>query len=471
MLFKERPLASIFLVIISAAFLIRVINLNYNSAFLDEATYIVLGKKILAGHFREVAGSVSWVGGLPFLYPPLSAIFFSMGGILGSRFLNVFLGTFAVFLIYYLAKSLSIFKEEEDNKIVGLLASSFLATSTIPIAFSRLAIYDILSFTIFLLALVAFSKAIFKGERSWYIACALIFFLSFLAKYIVVIFFPLLLVLPLYLAAKTKDMEKIKGIFTYFWLPLILPLILYFGLNFSSLSEFILSQTQERSPAIEILRTFWNFSWIAYVLSLGGIVFFFKEKHGFFIGLLFIISLIPLIFHILTGNNLSSHQHSFLSLIFVLPIVGAFLTFIIKKYAKVGIAVSLILVIFNLVNSIPKVYALGSFWPNTKGATDLIQEKVSRDDRILAESGDVVTLALYDKVPPENVYGPFVFSYKDQDGLSAYLLAISDGYFNFIQLDEGSFSPESISEMKRVIGERYSLIFVDGKLRIFQLES
>src|SRR3990167_7889340 len=83
---------------------IRVYNLNYNSPFLDEAQYIVLGKKVLACHWQE-SNPFSWVGGMPLFYPTLSAIF-GVFGIIGSRFFNVLLGVLSVYLIYEFTKSL-----------------------------------------------------------------------------------------------------------------------------------------------------------------------------------------------------------------------------------------------------------------------------------------------------------------------------------------------------------------------------
>src|SRR3989344_1398287 len=113
---------------------IRVYNLNYNSPFLDEAQYIVLGQKVLAGHWQE-SNPFSWVGGMPLFYPTLSAI----------------LGVLSVYLIYEFTKSLRFSSNESEDKVTGFIAGSFLAILTVPIYLSRLAIYDMLSFTLFLL--------------------------------------------------------------------------------------------------------------------------------------------------------------------------------------------------------------------------------------------------------------------------------------------------------------------------------
>src|SRR3989344_7587039 len=94
--YNQWPLA----IILVLAFLIRIINLNYNSPFLDEAIYINLGKEFWKGHWSELFSDISWVGGFPFFYPPISAIFHAAVGIVASRFFYVVLGTAAVFLNY-----------------------------------------------------------------------------------------------------------------------------------------------------------------------------------------------------------------------------------------------------------------------------------------------------------------------------------------------------------------------------------
>lgn len=175
--------------IIVFAFVIRIYNLNFNSPFLDEALYIIRGLNTLNGNIGETLEDTSWVGGNPFFYPLLSGIFYSLGGIVGTRFLNVVLGTICVFLIYAFTKQLLLFKDKRTNEIAGLAAAGIMATTTVAITSSRLAIYDALSFTLFLFALVTLHKAIYSGEGKFYVQASITLFLSFLAKYIVAIFF------------------------------------------------------------------------------------------------------------------------------------------------------------------------------------------------------------------------------------------------------------------------------------------
>lgn len=449
--------------IILLALAIRLIYLNFNSVFLDEAIYIVLGKKILDGQLAEVAESISWVGGLPFFYPLLSAIFYNLGGILGSRALNVLLGTAAVYLIFQFTKRLKLLKNDNENRLAGLVAAGLLATSAIPIAFSRLAIYDILSFAIFLLGLVVLQKAAVIGKNWLFGASALVFFLAFLAKYFVLIYLPFLAIWTFYYFLKKK---VFGGLFFYFLLPLGFLLLFYGGSNFASLKEFFLGQTSKGIAAMEILENFFNYTAFAYLLSLGGLIML--ARRGKEIIFLLLASIWPLLVHMTFGEGLSVHQHSFLTLVFILPIAGAFLAKIIEKFRWIAVTLVGTVIAVNLWISVPKVQALESFWPNTTRATELMAARGSFGQRILSESGDVITLAVYDK--GSEVFGPFVFSYKNKEGVEAYQEAILDGYFNFIELDETSFESnvEAILE-KATIGV-YLLIYEEGPVKVWELK-
>ena len=471
MLFKNNFSPLILPLIILYAFVVRIINIDYNSPFLDEAIYVVFGKKILEGQFREVADSISWVGGLPFFYPLLSAIFYQIGGILGSRIFNVFLGTAAVFLIYKFTNQLHLLKEEVPNRITSFIAATFAATTAIPIALSRLAIYDMLSFTIFLMAIVIFQKALQEGNRFRYLSSAIALFFAFLAKYIVAIFFPFLLALPIYLNLKREERAATITILKYFWLPLIFLSMFYLIINFSSLVDFTLGQTlKEMASFSAILENFWKYLWISYLFSLGGVIVLWQKKKGALTILLAVASVLPLIAHLVAREGLSVAQHSFLSLIFILPLVGIFFSTIIQKNPKAGILLAGAAIAFNLFYSASKVRELESFWPNTDKAVWALKAEVTPNDKILAEAGDVVTLAFYNKIKSDQIMGPFVFSFKDKEGLPAYLAAIDDEYFNFVELDGTSFSLDSILAIEKALSEKYFLFFDDGEVRIWQLK-
>ena len=193
--------------IILAAFLFRVINLNYNTPFLDEAIYIKLGEKVLEGHWQEES-PFSWIGGMPLFYPSLSALFYNIGGLLGSRLLNVLLGTLSVYLLYGFTFKLHLSDISDNNEFIAGISAFLLAVMSIPVYLSRLAIYDMLSFTFFLAGLffllsgLADKKHGLWQKENFYFLSALSLFLSFLAKYTTLILFPLIAVWAIYKSLK-----------------------------------------------------------------------------------------------------------------------------------------------------------------------------------------------------------------------------------------------------------------------------
>lgn len=463
------PLSTILLgLIVLAAFLIRITNLNYNSPFLDEAIYIQVGLKALSGQVEEAAETASWVGGFPLFYPVISASLYSLGGLTLTRSFNALLGTFLVFLAFYFTKQLMLFREEYLNAISGLIAASFTAFLATPIALSRLANYDALSFTLFLMGIIILHKAIFSGERFLYPASVIFFFSSFLAKYITAIFFPFLFLIPLYLAIRSKNSDIVWGIIQYFCTPFAFLMIIYALYNLSSLQSFFVNQAVLESVNLgEIMRIFFEYTWILYALSIFSLIFFLDKRRPI-VWILFTLSLTPLAIHLITRNDASIAQHSFLSLIFIAPLAATVLVTVIKKSKPLGAAFALIIICFIYYFSIPQIKALENFWPNTNEATKILREKVSPSDQILAESDDVVALALKDKVPQDQIAGPFSFSYQGNEGISSYTQAIQERFFNFVELENAYFSDEDIALIEAGLTSGYSKIYDNGRVRVYQ---
>ena len=230
--------------ILIIAFVVRVYNLNYNSPFLDEAIYITLGKTLFYGNFNDHT-PFNWVGGMPLLYPTISALAYIAGGIIGSRLINVILGTLSVYLMYKFTQKLHFWKEEHLNKATGIFAALFLAISAIPISLSRLATYDMLSVTFFLGGLVFLLDALFKKNPNSYFWSALCLLLAFLTKYTVLMFFPFILLLA-YLYIKVYNKKQISEVLFFIFM-IIVGLGIYIGKYLTELTEFVTGQVVNRS--------------------------------------------------------------------------------------------------------------------------------------------------------------------------------------------------------------------------------
>lgn len=455
--------------VLFGAFIIRVFNLNYNSPFLDEAIYLILGKKFWAGMWHEVSESISWVGGFPFFYPPIAAAFYALGGIVTSRFFGVILGVASVYLIYRLTLELFPLANKKDAKIAGIVAAALMATSTIPIVLSRLVTYDAICVFLFLAGATTLTKAIFEGERNYYLAAAVFLFLAFIAKYIAALYIPFLLLLTLHLAFRTGSKYVMGGILASFWLPLLLLSTLFVAANFSSLFDFFMSKTSEEHDGVyDIIWSFFKYSPVIFGASLPSFYLLVKKKAGELAAFLAIGALMPLAAHLLAGESLSVYQHSVFALVFLLPVIGVAGSIFIDKLKMIGVFLVAFLIFLNFFFSIPNIKALDTFWPNTNKAAEFLLARISPSSRLLIESEDPVTLALWDKLPDENINGPFDFSYQGFEGGLAYLYAVREGYFEFIELDGTFFSKDIKGAIEGVIDQRYTLIFDDGSVKVWQ---
>jgi hypothetical protein len=458
--------------ILIIAFLLRLYNLNFNTPFLDEAQYILVGQSILSGDIQSGIVATSWVGGSPFLYPVLSAFFYQFGGILGSRFFSVLLGTVNVFLMYQFTKQLFYFRNSTRNKKAGLIAAVFMALTTVAITCSRLAIYDSLSFTLFFLGIVLYHRAIFTGERRVYMISAVVLSFAFFTKYVVLGFFPILLAIPVLLAVRTKNTESITGILFSFCLPFILLTGGYIFLNFSNLQEFFVGQgVVSKASESEVAQLFFSYTWVAYALFLLGAPLLWRGRR-LIIAILLLFSLIPLITHTLTANVDSVRQHTFLSIIFLLPVIGAMFVVLQQRFKKLAVGFLVLAVAVQILVSAPQVKDAELFWANLKGAAKTIQANVSSNDRILAESSDSLYLELNGKVTQDQIEGPFDFSYAGKDGINAYTQAIQDGYFKYVELEGGTyFSDDDLKAIRNAMQKNYKKIFDDGSASVYKLTS
>jgi len=455
-LLTKFPTAPLILIVV-VSFAIRAYNLGYNSPFLDEAQYLVLGKKVLAGHWQE-ANPFSWVGGMPLFYPPLSA-FFGNFGILGARLLNVLLGTFSVYIMYEFAKSLVLSSKEKTNEMIGLVSAGFLGVLAVPIYLSRLAIYDMLSFTLLLLGLAFLQKALviknaglMQRENKFFLA-AVAFFLSFLAKYVTIIFFPLVLLWALYQSRKLG--KKVFSTFlSYFAAPLVIATTAYLALNFNELRHFLADQVGDsQNRSMEILSQFGTYTLIPTLFAASGaLTLLFKKKFSIVVALL-LASLLPLAVHLASNSLPAAHQHTFLSIIFIIPAAAYFFGLFLEKRWLIGRFIVLLALTITFVYSQNQVRELESSWPNTNAVMTNLKASTTNHEKLLSFEDDVTKLFLTN-LDEKNISGVFDFKYKELSGEKAYQQALKEGYFNFILFNDDTDN-ETANTVKNSVTKHY----------------
>lgn len=461
--FIASPYLLLFLVLIFS-FVIRGFNLYFNSPFVDEATYVLVGGKILAGAHEGLP--INWVGGMPLFYPILSFIFYKIGGITMIRLINVLLGTISLAVMYYLIKDLNLFENKKLDSLNGLLGTLFFSIAPIHFTLSRLAIYDMLAFTLLVGGLLYLQKAINENDNNKYYQAGSLLILSFLAKYSVLIILPAIFIVSVLAARKIR--HSILGIRRFITV-IIAGIGIYFLFFFKDLFNFFTKIAYGAGKPLlsDILGQFWELTSIWYIFSALAVIIFFKEKKYKPL-VFFLLSFSPLIIHLVFNNITSIKQDTIFTLIFLLPISASFFTNIYKNNSFSGILLTLITILIILfTHTFPKVWALEHFWPDTTEAMNILKKEVKGDDTILAESGDIVSLTLEGMIPQENIVTSSEFSYEEFVEKPAIEKALKEGVFKFIELDkttEGLFDHVILEQ----INQQYILIYNSPPLAIYQ---
>jgi 4-amino-4-deoxy-L-arabinose transferase-like glycosyltransferase len=455
------------LLLIIFAFGIRIYNLNYNSLFFDEATYIRLGKEFFYGTI-DSTGAYSWVGGMPIVYPPISAIGYMLGGVIGARLINVLLGTITVYLVYIFIKQLQFFKNNSENSLSGVFGALLFSVFPLTIHLSRIAIYDMLSFTLFISGIVFLQKFIY-GEKynSNYIWSLFSFFVSFLAKYSVLMFFPFIfLIITVYVWRVNK--KRIEEVILFI---LILSSIIGFYLysHSTDFMHFVTSQVVNRDTTTILSKfdLFKNITVFMYIPGVIGLLYFINLKKIQTVLLLF-LSVVPLFIHLISQNTATLQQNAIFSLLFIAPLAAGAFVCLTNKYKYLGYSLVFIYIFAIYIQTAPQRYDFEHFWPNSTSAMNFLQNRVTKGDKVLAEADDVAAVALERKMPMTDVIGPYDFSYKKQNGTSAYIRAVQDAYFTYIELEKNGNTFEN-SILPEII-KNYTLIYKESYFEIYKLK-
>lgn len=413
-----------------------VTNLYYNSPFNDEAVYVVIGKLGIFSKDWDSLYAVSWTMGHPYLYTPLTAIAYEVGGIAASRLINV---TFFLLLLMVIYKITSLL-DDETPILASLIAVIVLGFSSIGYYVSRLATYDMPAFFFFSLSLYYFIKAFKKsqGVKYNFLASASLFFVAFGFKYVIAIYTPLYLVLWAYLVFQKDGTQK--QMFYYFLVPLAFLLSAFALIYRTPLTTLYFEQVaaEEKETLLAVLVEFiksTNVILLLYTIVSASILFFRKRDvriwvavsaAGFWI----------LLSHLVSLRVHTLDKHAFLSASAMAVAVGIGLPKLFKN--KPVYKLTTILLIFAcLVYSCVHARTYNSYWINTDRVDNYLSKAVKPDDLVLTELGDSTTLALVDTLHPERVTTFDYFEYGDESGYEAYGHALDDAYFTYVVLVSG----------------------------------
>lgn len=463
------------LVLIAISFFLHAVNINYNTPFSDEAVYIIVGKMGFFDGDWSSYNAVSWMGGHPFFYPTMTAIAYSIGGIAGSRYLNVAFFALSTFLIYKITAGLV--KDEEKGKIAGIISAFVFAASSSSYYVARLATYDMPAL-FFMLAGIFFSLSWQKTKNTptRYFLAGLFFFLSFATKLITVIYLPVF-VLFFFLLVKKKKAQKVVWI-KYFLFPLVSLFIFYSIFSIRPQLNYIFSQISTvRSSTTAVLFAFFKDSWlILNVWLIASIGMLLKNKYKHFTALN-ILAFLIIILHIVTNRlaTLDKHILFFATFISIMAGVGmeALLTIKERKLSK---PIALALVVFLLTYAYLSFFSAKKYNALWKDSTYLLyyfMDNIEYNDLVLTELGPPLMLATYRKNPPLNYTTFNWFEYKNVNGERAYKKAIEDKYFDYVQIN--SYSDPKVTTYANIytgvitsIDKNYELVFKKDNYYVYK---
>lgn len=463
-----------FFIILLFSFLIPVISINYNSAFNDEAIYIVIGRMGLFANDWWSYGAKLWMAGVPYIYPPLSAMAYQFGGIIGSRFLNVIFGVLLVEEVYRFTKLINLY-DEKTNKLASLIAAFLAAFSGIGIFVSKLATYDMPSFLLLMLGINSFLKAKNFTNGKYYFLSFFCIFMAFLTKIVIAVFFPILFVLSVFIL-KARDLKHRKAAITYLYLPLILGGLFYLFLYRDNLMTYIITHKDlgKAGNYMDLLSLIWEETKILLLLFIP-VAFMILSSKRFkgFISLTLLSLAIPL-FHLSLLRFATLDKHLYLTVIFLSVLTGYGISLAIlnknKLLSKVTKSVLPFLIILYLYSSSQVLTRREFEWRNTYVLQNYFKEKIQPGDKVLTEEGGSVILALYDKIfPPTSIV---TFDWIDYSGLQnskGYLQAVSDVYFDYIQLDNIKHDDNPLNrEIRKALVSNYSLSYKNDNFEVYE---
>jgi Dolichyl-phosphate-mannose-protein mannosyltransferase len=416
--------------ILVVAWLVRARDFSFSTAYMDESIYIVYGRMYLSHHLESsIDQPLRWSFGW-YLWPAMAAIADWFGGLEAVRALGASLGVVTALAVFGFTRRLF-------SPAVGLAAAAAFALFAPAVFVSRIVTRDAPTLCFFALGLWAYARAWQENKvRDWLVAAAC-FFAAFLAKYIVAICFPILVLLAL---------AKGRKAFTCFTLPLTILCATYgfiYADDLADLLSYGKSYGSLRANPGDVWRIYAadraDF-WILAALALPA---------GFFLGkkelpktlLLWLGAAAFLAFQCTTRADYDFWKHANYPALFLAPLALAGVVEVMRQKAGRNhrAALALVIVLFPvLLGWIGGAWRMNRFvfWPNVEPAVAILKGQLAPESRVLVDD----SVFRYYFSPPlsqRQIADPFYFAFQGATGQSAYAAAVRDGFFDFIMLDGG----------------------------------
>lgn len=428
----ERRLALMLIAV--AAIYLRVAGPMYSTAYMDESVYVVYGRMFLARHFEAPLDTpLQWSFGW-YLWPAMAALADRLGGLLAVRELAAGLGVITVAATYGFASRVF-------SKPVGVVAALAMALLAPAILVSRIATRDSGSICFFALGLWAFSAAWEGNKKRHWAAATALFFAAFLCKYLVAIYFPLLVLLALW--------KRRNGLLC-FAAPLFAGCAAYIALHRVDLLHLLTYGGAYGSlKAPDAFDIYVWYRWDFLLMVVAGLAAFASLQWRARALWMWAGALVILAFQWKSRADYDYWKHVNYALLFLVPLAAAGTVFLVRKLlpAKHGAqllwstAAALALAVGAGLMGRAQSIERFVFWPNVDPVLAFFEDRLTAQDRVLVDD----TVFRYYFHPPLNqhqIVDPMYFYYRDGTGRDlfgdeAYKAAVTEGAFTYVVLDGG----------------------------------
>jgi 4-amino-4-deoxy-L-arabinose transferase-like glycosyltransferase len=425
----------------------------------DEAIYATVGKEALAGH--DLQAATSWIFGSSF-YPMAAALSSRVAGVVGLRGLSAILSTVAALFMFLAAWRLFNIKS-------ALWALFIFGITGSSINIGQFATYDVMALPFLAITLYCIVSAAVtddeQHETTYLLVGGLMFSLSFLAKYIALIYLPTFMVIGV--ALFIRERKPVRPLFDRFLIVAAVIIGAYIFFFLSDLIQVLSGKTATQIiDRLIILRLIVEENGLAFVLAAVGAGFAawalmshtttVTGRTKFLVPVVVFIVLVSTmalpLYHLVSSNVRALEKHCVYALIFVAPLAGYGVASLINKAQQahherikmIGSVVTIATLVWFTNYSLDRNWGFQNSWPNVSHVIDYLREKgVNQHSLILAAGANVYEYYFdFDIWSSRSVwYSTWYMSYKGATGVDAMKKAIADHAVNYVVLDD-YYTPE-----------------------------
>ncbi len=404
------------------------VTLNFNTPYLDECDYLFVGRLLTSGVEWKTQTYI-FSSNIP-LY--IFGVADKLGGYLAGRAFAMVLGIFSLVSFYHAIKHLL------NDRSTAFIAVFLLSLQAPHIFISKFATYDIVCLTFFMPALWCLALVLREdGQRRllYVVLCAILCFLAVISKYIALAYSPLF-----FLAILWRD-RKAAAVFFGVGAGLLASYIWWYRGDLMLLYQNqILGDHQPNSTYLQIIGIVLQYTALLGVLAIvGASVVRHKGLLPQAIGLL-VCALPLLVYHIRGRDLVSLNKHAVYAVIFLVPLVAAFLRQLVferkqHRFSQGGV----ILIIAAMVAlSLYQVREMERSYPNTTNITSYILQHSTQQTKIMSEDEYLFRYYCYPKlgIPQMSELTWFDNNLDGKFERQDVIDGIWDGKFDYVYINE-----------------------------------